>query len=96
VAWRKPRPVARIEPPEWYRNYHPEAWDQPDGHEQSMINGSGTRWPDCADGSPGWLAFHDVHARRRWQQAKHTYRQAHPAFWSQEFDDLLASRAVRR
>jgi len=49
----------RIEAPEWYRNFHPESWDEPD-------------------------------AERRWAQAKHAYRQAHPAFGEQEFEDLMA------
>jgi hypothetical protein len=91
ARWQRRGP-GRIEPPEWYRNYHPEDYDEPDGHEQSMIDGSAgyrawpdaepSRWPDW----PQWL--HEEHSRRRWQQAKHAYRQAHPAFWEQEFNDL--------
>ena len=99
ASWR-PRVPPRIEPPEWYRTYHPEDWDEPDGHEWAMIEGCSEFrcWPD----SPlsrwlDWPQFlHDQHARRRWGEAQHRYRQAHPAFASQEFDDLIASARERR
>jgi len=72
----------RIEAPEWYRNFHPESWDEPDAQEQAMISGSlGRDWPE---------ELHRWHAERRWAQAKHAYRQAHPAFVEQEFKDLMA------
>ena len=46
ARWRAA--TGRIEAPEWYRNYHPEAWDEPDEHEQRMIDGcpSMRPWPD--------------------------------------------------
>jgi hypothetical protein len=98
ARWR-PQDPPRIEAPEWYRNYHPEAWDVPDGHEQAMMDGCagyrcwpgspGSAWPDW----PQWL--HEQHARRRWQEAKHRYRQAHPALATQEFDDLQTSYQER-
>jgi hypothetical protein len=92
ARWREA--PERFEPPEWYRVYHPEAWDEPDAQEQAMIDGCAgykawpdseeSRWPDW----PQWL--HEHHARRRWGQAQHAYRQQHPAFAEQELEDLLA------
>jgi hypothetical protein len=88
VAWRKPSEPPHIEPPEWYRNYHPEAWDEPDAQEQAMIDGCPSMRP-----WPAWL--HAEHARRRWQLAKFAYRQDHPALAEQEFADLV-TRVHRR
>ena len=84
--WRPDPP--RIEPPLWYRAYDPASWDKPDGHELRMMAGSlgFGKWP---------AELHDIHARRRWQEAKHAYRQAHPAFATQEFDDLVGSSRER-
>lgn len=67
ARWRAA--AGRIEPPEWYRNFHPEAWDEPDSQEQQMIDGcpSMRPWPDDV---------HRWHAERRWGQAQHKYRQA--------------------
>jgi hypothetical protein len=80
ARWRAA--AARAEAPEWYRNYHPEDWDEPDAQEQQMIDGcpSMRPWPDD---------LHQHHAERRWQEAKHKYRQAHPAFATQELEDLF-------
>jgi hypothetical protein len=80
ARWRAA--AARIEAPEWYRNYHPEDWDEPDAHELRMRAGcpSMDPWPDY---------LREVHAERRWHEAKHAYRQAHPAFASQELEDLF-------
>jgi hypothetical protein len=89
VAWRKPVSPARIEPPEWYRTYHAEAWDEPDGQEQAMVDGCPSAWP-----WPDWL--HDHHSRRRWHEAKHAYRQEHPALAEQEFADLIERHGKRR
>jgi hypothetical protein len=87
AKWR-PADSPRIEPPEWYRNYHPEAWDEPDRQERSMMAGS--------QGYGEWPAeLHEMHARRRWEQAKHEYRQGHPAFAEQEFADLVARARER-
>jgi hypothetical protein len=37
-----------------------------------------------------WVADrHRWHAERRWQEAKHKYRQAHPQFATQELEDLF-------
>ena len=71
-----------IEPPEWYRNFHPEAWDEPDAQEQSMMDGCRGfgEWPDY---------LHDHHARRRWHEAQYAYRQTHPALAEQEFQALV-------
>lgn len=83
VAWRRPVDPPHIEAPEWYRNYHPEFWDEPDGQEQAMMNG-------CV-GSGVWSAeLHESHAHRRWQEAKYAYRQEHPALAEQEFLALLS------
>jgi hypothetical protein len=89
VAWRRRQEPPRIEPPEWYRTYHPEDWDEPDGQEQAMMDGSGApaaMWPP---------ELREIHARRRWGEAQHRYRQQHPAFASQEFDDLITSHRER-
>jgi len=37
------------------------------------------------------VELHDIHARRRWQEAKYRYRQQNPALAEQEFNDLIAS-----
>ena len=82
ARWRAQPVPPRIEGPEWYRNFHPEDWDEPDAQEQAMINGSlghGTWPPD----------LHEIHARRRWAEAKHAYRRSHPALADQEFQELL-------
>ena len=83
ARWR-PADAPRLEAPEWYRNFHPEAWDEPDTQERTMINGSlgYGPWPP---------ELREIHARRRWGEAKHAYRQAHPAFGEQEFADLHTS-----
>jgi hypothetical protein len=53
-----------------------------DAIEQAMFNG-------C----PGWRPWpdhlHRYHSERRWAQAKHAYRQAHPALAEQELTDLI-------
>ena len=87
MAWRRPVEPARIEPPTWYRVYDPAAWDVPDGHEQAMIDGNlGYEWR---------VELHEIHAQRRWQEAKYRYRQEHPALATQEFDDLQTWRRGR-
>jgi len=83
VAWRRPREAARLEPPGWYRTYDAALWDEPDGQELAMTGG-------CPrDDVP--VELHEVHARRRWQEAKYRYRQEHPLLAEQEFNDLVAS-----
>jgi hypothetical protein len=97
ARWRQA--PERIEPPEWYRVYHPEDWDEPDAEEQAMISGcAGSRpWPDSPDSRwpdwPQWL--HEHHARRRWAQAKYRYGQQNPALAEQEFIDLQTSYRER-
>jgi hypothetical protein len=82
---RKPAP-SRIEPPAWYVAFDPAAFDEPDGHELRMIDG-------CR-GYGEWPAeLHQIHAKRRWEQARHAYRRRHPALAEQEFNDILARRA---
>jgi hypothetical protein len=101
VAWRKPSTPPRIEPPEWFRNYHPEDWDDPDGQEQAMIDGCThpwRPWPDAPEwpGAPGWPQFlHDIHARRRWGDAKHAYLRDHEDLAEQEFRDIQTRRYGR-
>jgi hypothetical protein len=96
VAWRRSTDPPRVEAPEWYRNYHPEAWDQPDAHEQAMIDGSRgyACWPGAPESAwPGWPQWlHDHHARRRWEEAKCAYRRENPALASQEFADIVRAR----
>jgi hypothetical protein len=90
ASWRRQEPP-RIEGPEWYRNYHPEDWDEPDEQERRMLAG-------CEVLGEEWVAGrHRMHAERRWCEAKHRYRRAHPQLASQEFDDLVnGERAARR
>jgi hypothetical protein len=85
--WAEP---ARIEPPTWYRAYDPAAWDVPDEQERRMLAG-------CEVLGEEWVAGrHRMHAERRWQEAKHAYRRAHPALATQEFNDLIGSHRERR
>lgn len=83
MARWQPKEPTRIEGPEWYRNYHPEDWDEPDEHERRMLAGSERMGEE-------WVAgLHRIHAEKRWQQAKYQYRRAHPALATQEFRDLI-------
>ena len=88
ARWRSREPP-RVEGPAWYRTFDPEAWDTPDAQELSMISGSlgFGPWPE---------ELHRIHAERRWGQAKHAYRQAHPALAEQELEDLIAEAHERR
>jgi hypothetical protein len=86
AKWRGRAP-AHIEPPEWYRVYHPEQWDEIDAQERAMLGG----WP-----GPPPADIHDCHSRRRWGEAKYAYRQAHPLLAEQEFQEILARAAKRR
>jgi hypothetical protein len=90
ASWLRREPP-RIEPPLWYRTYDPEAWDEPDEQKRRMLAG-------CTEAlGPEWVACrHRMHAERRWQEAKHRYRQAYPAFATQEFDDLVGEEARAR
>ena len=73
MAWRRHDiEPPRIEPPEWYRVFDPAAWDEPDAQEQYMIDG-------CRRLGPWPPDLHLWHGERRWHQAKHAYRQEHPA-----------------
>ena len=89
MAWRKPVDPPHIEAPEWYRNYHPESWEVPDGSEQAMISGwfPGEPWPP---------ELHAAHSERRWQEAKHAYRREHPALAEQEFLELVSGERRAR
>ena len=80
----------RIEPPEWYRNFHREAWETPDEHEQRMIDG----WRGHLGQWPAHL--HYWHAERRWHEAKYAYRREHPDLAEQEFDDIVTRHRERR
>jgi hypothetical protein len=82
MAWRKPVAAPRIEPPLWYRVFDPAAWDEMDGQEQAMFNG-------CPSFRPWPEELHRIHSERRWHEAKHRYRQDHPALAEQEFADLM-------
>jgi hypothetical protein len=57
-----------------------------DAQEEAMFNG-------CPSFRPWPEELHRVHARRRWAQAQHAYRQAHPALAEQEFQDLVSDEA---
>ena len=85
ARWRSA--PARVEPPEWYRNFHPEAWGEPDAEEIRMTAG-------C----PGDMLprLHDHHSRRRWHEAKCAYRRAHPQLATQELEDLMQRARERR
>jgi hypothetical protein len=80
------REPARIEPPQWYRTFHAAAWDEPDAQEQRMLAG-------CEDlyGAEWVAGRHRIHAHRRWCEAKHAYRRAHPALATQEFEDIIGA-----
>jgi hypothetical protein len=79
-----------VEAPEWYRVYHPESWDAPDVQEQMMIDG-------CRSMGPWPEELHRWHSERRWQLAKHRYRQDHPALAEQELAEIVGEeRASRR
>ena len=82
ARWRGTGP-GRIEAPEWYRVFHPEAWDEPDAQEQAMIDGCPSMRPWPAD-------VHEWHARRRWGEARHAYQHEHPALAEQELEDLIS------
>jgi hypothetical protein len=83
MAWRRHVEAAHIEAPEWYRNFHPEDWDEPDGQERHMMAGNlGWPWPE---------ELHRIHSERRWGEAKYRYRQTHPALAEQEFAELIES-----
>ena len=75
-------PPQRIEPPLWYRVFDLAAWDEMDAQEQAMFDGcpSFRPWPDY---------LHEIHARRRWGEAKYRYAQDHPALAEQEFADIM-------
>jgi hypothetical protein len=83
------RAAPRVEPPEWYRVYHPEQWGEPDAQEQAMMAGS-DRWGPWPD------ELRDYHARRRWEEAKYAYRREHPLLAEQEFAELFARVSKRR
>ena len=79
--------TARVEPPGWYRVFDPAAWDEPDLEEWRMLRGWWWEpWPEH---------LHRQHVQRRWQAAKHAYRQAHPDLAEQEFNELLSRNAAR-
>jgi hypothetical protein len=98
AIWRKEE-APPLEAPEWYRNFHLEAWDEPDGWERGMMADCDGRacWPDAPEWRPGWPLFlHEQHAKRRWGEARYGYLQAHEAFAEQEFAEIRARRAERR
>ena len=86
ARWRAK--AIQIEPPSWYRVFDPAAWDVPDEHEQTMMDG----WR-CIGEWPARL--HGWHAERRWHQAKYEYRREHPALAEQEFIELTTRRYGR-
>jgi hypothetical protein len=90
VARRRQKDLGRIEPPEWYRNFHLAAWDELDGQEQRMIDGQ------LGGPAPLHPGLHEIHALRRWHEAKHAYRGDHPEFARQEYQDLFVRSAERR
>jgi hypothetical protein len=90
MAWRRPREPARIEPPAWYRDFDPAMWDEPDEQERRMLAG-------CDVLGPEWVAGrHREHAHRRWGEAKHRYRQEHPALATQEFNEIISGERRAR
>lgn len=87
ARWRWVEPP-HIEAPEWYRVFHAEAWDEPDGQELAMTGGVNLA------GTDGEL--HQYHAQRRWHEAQHEYRRTHPALAEQEFAEIVNSYNYRR
>lgn len=43
----------------------------------------------CPSMRPWPSDLHEAHSRRRWHEAQYAYRQAHPAFATQEFNALI-------
>jgi hypothetical protein len=64
-------------------------WDAPDAMEQRMIDG-------CPSMHPWPEELHSHHAWRRWQEAKHKYRQQHPTLAEMELADLIGEEARAR
>jgi hypothetical protein len=89
ARWRRQDEGQRIEPPEWYRVFHPEAWDEPDSQEQLMIAG-------CLSMQPWPADLHEWHSRRRWHQAQNAYLKDHPALAEQEFNDIFNGELTAR
>jgi hypothetical protein len=89
VAKWRPAEAPRVEPPVWYRVYDPAMWNEPDAQETAMMCGCPLDdWP---------VELHDIHARRRWGEAKHRYRRERPDLATQEFEDLVSEeRRARR
>lgn len=79
---RRARTARRAEPPAWYREFDPVAWDEPDETERQMISGCPSMRPWPAD-------VHRWHAERRWGEARYRYLADHPALAEQELDELL-------
>jgi hypothetical protein len=88
ARWRR-RGRGRIEAPEWYQQFDPQTWDEPDAQEQAMING-------CPSMRPWPEDVHRWHAERRWGEAKHRYRLAYPALAEQDWVEFVASLSEPR
>lgn len=83
ARWRE-RQGGRAEPPEWYRVFRLQMWDEPDAQEQKMIDG-------CPSMRPWPEDVHRWHAERRWYEARYAYQQDHPALADQEFEEFLVN-----
>jgi hypothetical protein len=75
-----------IEPPEWVRVFHPEAWAEPDEHERRMAGDRGL--PE---------EYRRWHAERRWHAAKRAWCSEHPEYdWLAELQQRRERRRAAR
>jgi hypothetical protein len=84
TRWPRRLPPPRIEPPEWVRVFHREAWSEPDEWERNMA-GSGVL--------PEYMQ--EWHAHRRWVEATNAWYKQHPEA-DNRLEDLIARREQRR
>jgi hypothetical protein len=84
TRWPRRLPPPRIEPPEWVRVFHREAWSEPDEWERQMAGDRGL--PE---------EFRRWHAERRWVEARNDWYRQHPEA-DHRLEDLLARRERRR
>jgi len=80
TRWPRRLPPAPVEPPEWFRVFHEQAWAEPDEQERSMgaLPDSYRRW----------------HRERRWHAARRAWMADHPEY--DFLEELRERRARRR
>jgi hypothetical protein len=89
TRWPRRLPPAPVEPPEWVRVFHPEAWAEPDDYELQMTAGL------AEAGCHERLAIcRRWHAERRWCAAMNAWYRQHPEA-DRRFEELLEQRTRR-